>query len=139
MKKLLILLLLFWGSNVLGQPGAGDATVIRAFIPGERDSLINGLPAKIIDPRLLANGFELKLSDTSFKILSYFVTFDLPDGSLNQIHSKESRIEPGDNGCIELRIIANAETITVENIAVEKKNDRRRRLVSLIYFKAGQK
>jgi hypothetical protein len=125
-----IILILFSQGSLFGQ--VSKDTDFRAFIPGEKDTVINGLPAKAINPANLVNGFSLRITDSTFQISGFRMTFDHGD-SISQLISNGSRIEPRNDSIVSLNRIVKSFLITIEDIYVIK-DGRRAKLPAILYY-----
>jgi hypothetical protein len=52
---------------------------VRPYIVGDRDTIVKGINAKVINRALIKNGLEVMLTDTSYKIVSYSIEFVIDD------------------------------------------------------------
>jgi hypothetical protein len=125
-KYYTILLVLLIAGNIMAQKATPDSCIYGKantgiFIPGQRDTIINGKAWQAIDPSLLVNGFELQLEDTTYRIVGYRVAFD-HDSGISVIPSREGRIEPIKNSVADLGNIIQAQLITIDDIRVVKNN-----------------
>lgn len=97
-----------------------EKTDLKAFIQGQKDTLLkNGRKVQYINPIDLIKGFELQVSDNSYKVIKFFFTFDFDKG-LCQIVSKENRIIPVNDSIASIDKLYQAYLITIDGIIVEK-------------------
>ena len=125
-----IILATFFQSGVYSQVAKDMG--LRPFIPGERDTIINGSLVRIINPRDLTTGFSLRMTDSTFKILGFRMTFD-HGNKISELILNGDRIEPRNDSIVSLNRIVESVLITIEDIYVSK-NGRRAKLPALLYY-----
>lgn len=92
---------------------------IKAYIPGHKDTLLDGKPIAFIDPATLLNGFQLQLRDSGFTVLKFTFTFD-GDFFVAETVVEGNKLIPINNSEFSYDKIAEAYFITVEKIKVKK-------------------
>jgi hypothetical protein len=106
----------------------------KVYIPGYKDCIIDGNKniSFRINPEILKNGFELKQTDSSFKIISFLLTFDFGEDII-EMPSTGNKILSRNDSIVSLSKIAEATLMTIENIRVTQGN-RNYRLPSLVLY-----
>jgi hypothetical protein len=104
------------------------------YVPGYKDCIIDGSKniSFRINPEILKNGFELKQTDSSFKIISFHLTFDFDEG-ISEMLSTGNKILPRNDSIVSMIKITEAKLITIENITVNTGN-RNYKLPSLVLY-----
>jgi hypothetical protein len=106
----------------------------KVYIPGYKDCINDGNKNIIfrINPETLKNGFELKQTDSSIRIISFRLTFDFGEDII-EMTSTGNKILPRNDSIVSLRKIAEATLITIEEIRVTLRN-RNYHLPSLVLY-----
>jgi hypothetical protein len=106
----------------------------KVYIPGYKDCIIGGSKniSFRINPEILKNGFELMQTDSSFKIISFFLTFDFGEDII-EMPSTGNKILPRNYSIVSLSKIEEATLITIDNIRVTRGNSNYK-LPSLVLY-----
>jgi hypothetical protein len=129
MKYVLLVLFLSIGFIAQSQTGSENPcttfkpATIRAFFDGEVTKQDN-TGKHILKASYFHKDIKLSLSDDSYKVLSYTITFDLPDGSLSRLPSEGEfvRIREGQS-TEKMKQISPNSTVTIDKIVVVKNGE----------------
>jgi hypothetical protein len=97
---------------------------IRAFINGERDTTDKNGPQKIINRSLLVNGFNLLLTDTTYEIIRYEISFiyDDPFFTLVVAPNRGAKLELSPEFDRYLKKMKKRELFGIDRVWVRKNN-----------------
>jgi hypothetical protein len=127
MKDILLLVLaflVFTAARSQTDTCVSDKRIVaRAYINGERDTTDRSGPQKVIKRSLIANGMHLSLTDTTYKIISYRITF-VADSSLAivTVSNKGEELQLSPKYDIYLKKMKAPNLFTLEQIRVSKAN-----------------
>lgn len=141
MRRFLIIVFItsIIANNVFGQDSilikckTYEKADLKVFIHDQKDTLLSdGRKVQHINPIHLMKGFELQISDTSYKIIRFFFTFDFDEG-LCQMVSKANKIIPDNESVASINKLYQAHLITIDGIIIEK-NGVCYKIPSLVYY-----
>ncbi len=97
---------------------------VDLFIPGSIDTIQNDFKVKAIYAADLINGFELRSTDSSIRIVGFTVVFiNKIDGALYRKAVKGFKVQDDEKQLFSISKIADADIITIEEVFVQYRND----------------
>jgi hypothetical protein len=120
MKYIICILLLSPLSHLVAQKNISGCPLIETFIKGHPYE-------EKLESSFFTRDFEITVSDSSYKVVSFTITWDSQNGDTAFIHERVYRgntvkMKKVDNGYEDV-IIPPATAITIENVWVKKGND----------------